>query len=196
MAKRRESKKTQPGHYDPSAILDAPEYHEYARAMGTLTWSTWDHGVRPLEQRVAEFVSTYPPLNPVSFTPSGSLVPTDNSHRFAPGTEVSRLARFLAADWRPGSIYELLSRYGLKMAGAPARQTRQFEPGSMRETTRRRNIRLRVLHGGVDIEPENMDAAKAEYLDREESRRAAQDIREAVKRMKTELTDENKSDES
>jgi hypothetical protein len=59
----------------------------------------------------------------------------------------------------------------------------------MRDTTRRRNIRLRLLHGGVDIEPENMDAAKAEYLDREETRRAAQEVREAVKRMKDELSE-------
>jgi F420-dependent methylenetetrahydromethanopterin dehydrogenase len=57
----------------------------------------------------------------------------------------------------------------------------------MRDTTKRRNIRLRVLHGGVDIEPENMDAAKAEYLDRQESKQAAQDVRDALKRMHQEL---------
>jgi hypothetical protein len=156
--------------------------------MGVLTWGTWDHEVRPFEQRVAEFVSAYPPTDPVKFTPGGSLQAAENGHSFEPpGTPQTRLDRFLATDWRPGSIHELLSRYGLKIAGAPPTQARPFEPGSLRETTRRRNIRLRVLHGGVDIEPENMDAAKADYLDRKESKQAAQDVREALKRMREEL---------
>jgi hypothetical protein len=190
MAKRRPSKSIEVRHYDQSAIVDAPEHHEYSRAMGILTWSTWDHGVRPFAQRVAEFVSTYPPTNPVKCVPGGSLLPTDKGSSFAPpGTTQSRLDRFLATDWRPGSIYELLSRYGLKIAAATAVQSRPFEPGTIRDTTRKRNIRLRVLHGGVDIEPENMDAAKAEYLDRQESKRAAQDVRDALKRMKDELVD-------
>jgi hypothetical protein len=187
VAKRRESKKSANEHYDPSAIIDAPEYYEYARAMGVLTWGTWDHEVRPVPQRVADFVSAYPPEDPTRFTPSGSLLPSADAHRFAPGTPESRLQRFLAVDWRPGSIHELLSRHGLKLPNAPERQPRTFEPGSMRDTTRRRNIRLRLLHGGVDIEPENMDAAKAEYLDRQEAKQAAQDVRDALKRMRGEL---------
>jgi hypothetical protein len=187
VAKRRESKQAASRHYDALAILDAPEYYEYARAMGVLTWGTWDHDIRPLAQRIAEFVSTYPPADPAKFTPSGSLVPADGPQRFAPGTADSRLQRFLAADWRPGSMHELLSRYGLKLADGPPPQPRPFEPGSTRDTTRRRNIRLRLLHGGVDIEPENMDAAKAEYLDRQEAKQAAQDVREALKRMHGEL---------
>jgi hypothetical protein len=190
MAKRRPVKAIEIRHYDQSEVVDAPEHHEYSRAMGVLTWSTWDHGVRPVAQRVAEFVSAYPPTNPVNFVPGGSLVPGEKGVPFAPpGTAQSRLDRFLATDWRPGSIYELLSRYGLKIAGATPMQARPFEPGSLRDTTRKRNTRLRVLHGGVDIEPENMDAAKAEYLDRQESKRAAQDVREALKRMKDELLD-------
>ena len=64
----------------------------------------------------------------------------------------------------------------------------------MRDTTRRRNIRLRLLHGGVDIEPENMDAAKAEYLDRQEQKQAAKDIKDAVKKMRDELSTEVKDD--
>jgi hypothetical protein len=174
-------------HYDPSALIDAPEHHEYARAMGLLTWSTWDHGLRPVEHRIKEFVSTFPPDNPVRYTLGGSLV-AQPDRTYAPGSTDSRLNRFRANDWRPGSFHELLARYGLRVVNGPAVQLRPFEPGSFRETTRRRNIRLRVLHGGVDIEAENMDAAKAEYLDRQESKRAAQDIREAIKRMKDELS--------
>ena len=193
MAKRREAKKSTNQHYDPSAIVDAPEYYEYARAMGVLTWGTWDHDIRPVAQRIADFTSTYPPDDPTRFTTSGSLLPCPDPLRFAPGTPESRLQRFLSADWRPGSIHELLSRHGLRLVGAPERQARPFEPGSVRDTTRRRNIRLRLLHGGVDIEPENMDAAKAEYLDREESRRAAQEVREAIRRMKGELAEDPES---
>ena len=188
MPTRGQPKQGEKAHYDPAAIVDAPEHYEYSRAMGILTWGTWDHEARPLEQRIAEFVSAYPPTNSVKFTPGGSLVITEKGRTFAPGTAQSRFERFLAGDWRPGSVHELLSRYGLKMLSAPPIQSRPFEPGSVRDTTRRRNIRLRMLHGGVDIEPENMDAAKAEYLDRQESKRAAQDIRQATRRMKDELS--------
>ena len=27
----------------PRTLRDAPEHYEHARAMGTLTWGTWDH---------------------------------------------------------------------------------------------------------------------------------------------------------
>jgi len=192
VTKRRESQKPTNPHYDPSAIVDAPEHYEYARAMGVLTWGTWDHEVRPVAQRIADFTSTYPPDDPTRFTPSGSLLTSPDPLRFAPGTAESRLQRFLSTDWRPGSIHELLSRHGLKLPNAPERQARPFEPGSVRDTTRRRNIRLRLLHGGVDIEPENMDAAKAEYLDRQEAKQAAQDVRDALKRMRHELSEGNK----
>jgi len=39
----------------------------------------------------------------------------------------------------------------------------------------------------VDIEPSNMDAAKAEFLDRQEKKQAAADVRLALRRMKEEL---------
>ena len=71
---------------------------------------------------------------------------------------------------------------------------REFEPSAFRETAKRRNRRLRVLHGGVDIEAADMDAAKADFLDRQEAARAAQDVRDAVKRMNDELRDDQKSD--
>ena len=196
MAKRRQVQAVEERHYDESLIVDAPEHHEYSRAMGVLTWSTWDHGTRPVAQRVAEFVRAYPPTDPVKCVPGGSLVRTERSQSFAPpGTVQSRLTRFLATDWRPGSIYELLSRYGLKIAGATPIQVRPFEPGSLRDTTRKRNIRLRVLHGGVDIEPENMDAAKAEYLERQEQKQAAEQVRSAVKKMREELAGDSSEEQ-
>lgn len=192
-AKRKRPSADSEESYDRAALVDAPEHHEYSRAMGILTWSTWDHDVRPVEHRINDFVRTFPPADPIKHVPEGSLV-RQADRTFAPGTRASRLERFMAQDWRPGSFYELLARYGLKVTGAPSAQARSFEPDSMRDTTRRRNIRLRVLHGGVDIEAENMDAAKAAYLDRQESKQAAQDVREALKRMHQELDYEKHSE--
>jgi hypothetical protein len=51
-----------------------------------------------------------------------------------------------------------------------------------------------VLHGGVDIEPADMDAAKAEFLDLQERKRAAQETRDAIRRMKAELDTGGSSD--
>jgi hypothetical protein len=51
-----------------------------------------------------------------------------------------------------------------------------------------------VLHGGVDIEPADMDAAKADFLDKQEAARAAQDVRAALKRMNEELSQGDKRD--
>src|SRR5262249_33850863 len=171
-------------------IQDAPEYYQYGRAMGTLTWATWDHGVRPVDERIKDFVAAYPPQEPTRFSPGGGLVRQPDG-TYAPGSTATRMQRFLAEDWRPGSLHELLSRYGLKLAGGPAPQERDFQPGAFRETARKRNHRLRVLHGGVDIEPADMDAAKAEFLDLQERKRAAQETREAIRRMKEELDDDD-----
>jgi hypothetical protein len=162
--------------------------------MGILTWSNWDHGIRPLDQRVKDFVAAFPPPNPVNAT-GGSLV-RQPDQSFGPGNAQSRLDRFIAEDWRPGSFYELLSRYGLKVADAPPVQLRPFEPGSMRDTTKQRNMRLRVLHGGVDIEAQNMDAAKAEYLERQEQKEAAEQVRNAVKKMREELAGDSTDEDN
>jgi F420-dependent methylenetetrahydromethanopterin dehydrogenase len=77
----------------------------------------------------------------------------------------------------------------LRLKRRPPREAfvAKFEP--LRDIAKRRNVRLRVLHGGVDIEPSNMDAAKAEYLDRQEKQQAARDVRAARERMKRELGD-------
>jgi hypothetical protein len=182
------SKRTKPTvqYYDRRNIEDAPEYYEYCRAMGTLTWGTWDHGVRPVEERVKDFLAAYPPDDPIRFSPGGSLVRQPDGS-YAPGSPATRMHRFLAEDWLPGSLHELLSRYGLKLIGGPAYQDRSFTPGAFRETARKRNHRLRLLHGGVDIEPADMDAAKAEFLDLQEKKRAAEETREAIRRMKADL---------
>ena len=58
-------------YYDPDELQDAPEHYDHARAMGTLTWGTWDHSVRPFEQRSRDFIATFPPTDPVRFSPGG-----------------------------------------------------------------------------------------------------------------------------
>ena len=47
-----------------------------------------------------------------------------------------------------------------------------------------------MLHGGVDVEPSNMDSAKAAYLEKEASKKAAEEIRAAVKRMQEALRED------
>ncbi|SRR5579883_1726278 len=175
-------------YYEPSKLVDAPESYAYARALGTLTWATWDHDARPFEQRVEDFVRAFPPSDPLRHIGGGDLTRRADGS-YGPGEKTEQLQRFLAEDWRPGSLYELLARYGLKLAGAPARVERPFVPAPMRDTAQRRNMKLRVLHGSVDIEARNMDAAKAELLDRQEKRDAALQVREALKKMKQDLSE-------
>jgi hypothetical protein len=174
--------------FDSSKIVDAPEHHELSRALGVLTWGTWDHGVRPFEQRLAEFLAAFPPGDPLKNMNRGLSLQADGY--YGPATRAEALDRFLAADGRSGSLHEILGRYGLKLASARPKPRREFSPGDFRETARSRNQKLRALHGGVDIEPQNMDAAKAELLDRVEKQRAAQDVRKARERMRADLAGE------
>jgi hypothetical protein len=184
---RRRTKARGPAaYYDPSLIVDAPEHYSYARAFGVLTSRTWDTAVRPADHRIREFLSAFPPSDPARYLAGGELRRRPDGH-FDPGTSAGRLERFLSDDDRPGSLRELLARYGLKLRGTQELRKRPFLPGPLRETAQRRNLKLRVLHGTVDIEPSNMDAAKAEYLDREEKKQAAADVREALRRMHAEL---------
>ena len=177
-------------YYDPGAIVDDPTQHAYSRSLGLLTWSTWDRDVRPFEQRLREFLSAFPPGDPVKYVGNGGLDRrTDGS--FTPVNRQAQLERFTATDGRSGCLSELLARYGLKIAGAPPWERRSFAPPPFRETAQRRNIKLRVLHGAVDVEPHNMDAAKAEYVDREEKKRAASDVRDALRRMREELASDS-----
>jgi hypothetical protein len=172
--------------FDSSKIVDAPEHHGLSRAMGVLTWGTWDHGVRPFQQRLAEFLAAFPPRDPAKNTNPGLSRRADGF--YGPATRVEALDRFLAADGRSGSLNDILARYGLKLASAATKLRKGFSPGDFRETARIRNQKLRALHGGVDIEPQNMDAAKAELLDRAEKQRAAEQIRSARQRMRTDLS--------
>lgn len=150
--------------------------------MGTLTWG---HGIRPAEERVKDFCAAYPPEDPVTFC-KGSLK-KNRKKEFVVGTTTTRLARFRATDWRPGSLHDLLAVYGLKLPNAPAQSDRALQLDPLKTVTRRRNMKLRVLHSDIDTSPMDMDAAKAEYLDRQEKQQAALEIREARQRMKAEL---------
>jgi hypothetical protein len=176
--------------FNPSEIVDAPEHYGLSRAMGVLTWGTWDHGIRAFEQRLAEFLAAFPPRDPVKNTNLGLSRRADGF--YGPATRVEALDRFLAADSQARSLHEILARYGLKLASVAPKPHKEFSPGDFRATAKRRNQKLRALHGGVDIEPQNMDAAKAELLDRAEKQRAAQEIRRAREQMRTDLRDEEK----
>ena len=177
--------------YSHALLIDAPEYHSYARAMGLLTWDTWEPDIRPCHERVRDFLCAYPPEDPVRFV--GGSVEITAKGDLKPGSAKRRMARFLATDGRAGSLHELLARYGLKIDGAPTLQVRPFSPAPLRETAQRRNLKLRVLHGDVDVGPSNMDAKKAEYLDRHEKQRAAQEVRRALRQMTDELRTEAES---
>lgn len=172
-------------YYDVSALVDAPEFYELSRSMGILTQGTWDHRVRTGQERIDDFVDAFPPEDPVRFS-RGSLIHSKEGG-FAPGTPALRLERFLSPDWRTGSLNELLSRYGLKLRNASREEHPHFEPSSLRESAKSRNAKLRAMHGTVDVEPTDMDAAKAAHLEFEEKRRAAQEIREARNKMRAEL---------
>jgi hypothetical protein len=171
--------------FDCSQIVDAPEHYALSRAMGVLTWGTWDHGVRPFEQRLAEVLAAFPRRDPVKHSSLGLSRRRDGS--YGPATRAEALDRFFASDDRSGSLHEILTRYGLKLVSAATKPRKEFSPADFRETARSRNQKLRALHGGVDIEPQNMDAAKAELLDRAEKQRAAEQIRTARQRMRTDV---------
>ena len=167
-----------------------PSITSMPRRLVVLTFGPWDHHVRSFEDRTCEFVRSFPPENPVRNSPEGGIVHRKGGS-LAPGSRSSRLERFDADDWRPGSFYELLARYGLKVKNQPPPPTHAFEPESSKDAAKRRNIRLRLLHGGVDVEPSNMDSAKAAYLDKQESKKAASEVRAAVKKMQVELREDN-----
>jgi|GEM_PF-3864013 len=168
--------------YNPDDIIDAPEHHEYARAMGLLTWGTWDLEARPFEERLKDFLQAFPTETPSRF--QGSMLVKTSEGEYGPAAQDERLVRLRAIDSSFGSLAESLARYGLKRRGGPQYVPCAIEVASFRETTRVRNQRLRVLHGRVDIEADNMDEAKAAEIERLEKKRAAEQIRAARESMR------------
>jgi len=174
--------------YQVDNIVDAPEHYSYARAMGLLTWGTWDAEVRPYEERLRDFVGAYPPGDPMCFL--GSMLARAPEGEYGPASPRSRMERFDSGKGSFGSLPEILARYGLKLRGGAAYTPRPVDVANFREVARLRNARLRRLHGGVDVEAENMDEAKAVELERLEKKQAAEEIRRATDKMRRELEGE------
>jgi len=188
------------GSYDASKIVDAPVFHDLARSLGTLTWGTWDHSKRTFEERRSDFIAAHPPEDPLRYTESGMRQVEPGSNEFAPPTPEARIERLRLPTFESGSIHELLARFGLRLIDGPPVETWQdsserVEHAHRRELAKRRNSKLRVLHGQADIEAKNMDAAKAEYIEREEKKRAAREVRDALRAMRNELKNEARRDE-
>jgi hypothetical protein len=168
--------------YETSEIVDAPEHYEYARAMGLLTWGTWDSEARPFEERVKDFLQAFPATAFVRF--QGSMLVRTADGEYGPADRDARLRRSALADNSFGTVDETLARYGLKRPSKMPYEPAPVEVAPFRETAQRRNQRLRTLYGAVDVEPENMDAAKAAEMDRIERKLAAEQIRAARERMR------------
>ena len=158
-------------------IEDAPEHHEYARAMGNLTWGTWDAEARPFEERLKDFLQAYPLDAPARF--QGPMLTMTAEGEYGPAPQSARLQRIGAIEHSFGTLTEVLARYGLKRQSAPPYKVCEIEVAPFREVARARNQRLRLLHGRVDIEAENMDEAKLAELERLEKKQAAEQIRAA-----------------
>ena len=109
---------------------------------------------RSTNERLQDFLLAYPPSDPALRLGGRLRKQADGS--FAPGDSQGRRERFLAASWALGSIHELLSRFGLRMKIRPPTENRSVHLDPLKEVAKRRNVHLRVLHGGVDVEPSNM----------------------------------------
>src|SRR6266536_5928909 len=77
--------------YSMENIIDAPEHHEYARAMGLLTWGTWAAEKRPFSERLEDFLRAYPPGAPTRF--QGSILSKTSAGEYGPAPEELRLVR-------------------------------------------------------------------------------------------------------
>ena len=170
--------------YSVESIVDAPEHYEYARAMGLLTWGIWNHEPRPYEERLKDFTMAFPIHDPTKF--QGSMLCRTKTGHFGPAAAEGRQKRFLTQDNTFGGYTELLARYGLKSLNSPSYTPTPIVDRQLREITIVRNQKLRVLHGSVDVEPLQMDEAKAAELDRLEKKQAAEEVRLARERMKEE----------
>lgn len=170
--------------YSAGDIFDAPEHHEYARAMGLLTWATWDEGRKPFEERLKDFLQAYPPDAPARF--QGSMLAKAPEGEYGPAPDGGRLARILRQDNSFGTLAEVLARHGLKLRSGSDYVPHRVEVSPFREITRLRNQRLRTLYGRVDVEADNMDEAKAAEIERLEKKHAAEQIRMARELMRKE----------
>ncbi len=168
--------------FPEDAIVDAPEHYEYARGMGLLTWGTWDTEVRPLQERLKDFLQAFPPDGPARF--QGSMLAKTPGGEYGPAQQGTRLERLESIENSFGVLAEVLARYGLKRRTGPEYIPRKVDVAPFREATRARNQRLRVLHGRVDIEAENMDEAKIAEIERREKKQAAEQIRAALQRAR------------
>jgi hypothetical protein len=173
-----------PPLFTSDEIVDAPEHHEYARAMGLLTWGTWDAEPRPFEERLKDFLQAYPSDAPARF--QGPRLAKSAEGEYDPAPQGARLERMKALDNSFGTLAEVLARYGLKRRSVAPYIAREIEIAPFRDVTRARNQRLRVLHGKVDIEAENMDEAKVAEIERLERKQAAEQIRVARQEMQRE----------
>jgi hypothetical protein len=169
----------------PDEIVDAPEYHEYARAMGLLTWGTWDAEPRPWEERLKDFLQAYPADALARFL--GPMLAKTDDGEYGPAPHDARFKRIGALDNSFGTLSEALARYGLKRHFAPPYVACETQVAPFREVARARNQRLRVLHGRVDIEAENMDEAKVAELERLERKQAAEQVRTARQEMQRQV---------
>jgi hypothetical protein len=181
----RPAPKTSPDElvYRPDDIVDAPEHYEYARAMGLLSWGTWDAEARPFSDRLSDFLQVYPPEAPARF--QGSMLGKTTEGDYGPAPDENRVTRVTAKDSSFGTLEEVLARFGLKHRSGPQYVPRDIEVAAFREVTRIRNQRLRVLHGRVDVEADNMDEAKAVEIERLEKKQAAEQIRAAREQMRS-----------
>lgn len=185
--------------YDPAKIVDAPEFHGLARSLGTLTWGAWDHTSRTFEERKADFVAAHPPEDPLRYMEPRLQQEPSGPNTFVPPPTKHRNEQLQTWTFDTGTIHDLLARFGLRLTdGPPLERWRKSSEGvalaPRRDLARRRNYKLRVLHGKADIEPTDMDAAKAEYIEHQEKKRAAREVREARRRMREELSSQRGTD--
>ena len=178
--------------YQLSDVVDAPEHYEYARAMGLLTWGTWDAEARPVEDRLKDFAQAYPAESPNCF--QGSMLAARSDGEYGPAAEGARSDRLARRDGSFGTLPEILARYGLKLRSDSEYRPQAVDVRPFRETAQIRNQRLRMLHGGVDVEAENMDAAKAAEIDRLEKKHAAEQIRAARDQMEADARAEKEKE--
>src|SRR5262245_26745119 len=105
-------------------IVDAEEHHEYARAMGLLTWNTWDIDERSFDDRLKDFIEAYPPASPAQF--QGSML-ARNDRDYGPAPKDLRLDRLVSDGSSFGALPEVLARYGLKLRNGPHYMLREIE---------------------------------------------------------------------